>query len=233
MAYYKTHVIAADETIQDIATHELGDITVWTKIVALNNLYYPYIVATREAKLANPEHLLTVGDVIKLPSLNLVTALNPNTLDLAGRTDAYDMAMGMDLGLTIEHGRGLDDSIAYLTLDHTQGDLTTVKGEANLRQSIKMRMLTRYGSLPYHPNYGSHILDFIGQLVNDDTVALLKLEIERTAKTDKRVATATVSDLEVPDGRRFFAVLKITPIGEDEAFEMFLENAQNGEVKMT
>ena len=230
MAYQRTHVISADETIQDIATQQLQDISRWTEIVELNDLVYPYIVSAKD-KLKNPEHLMAIGDIIKLPSINSIRDLSVDTMEPDGKKIAYDTSLGMDLGLIIENSTGLDDNIAYLTEEEDRSDIKTVKGLYNLKQSITMRIFTRIGTLPYHPNYGSHIYDYIGKPLNPDTVALLKIELARATKTDGRVKKASVSEF-YADGNSFFAVLEITPLGETESFEMFVEKAQNGNVRM-
>lgn len=231
MAYHRSHVISSDETVQDIATQQLGDTRLWTKIVELNDLVYPYIVPSAEYKLDNPEHLMMVGDVIQLPTLNSLSDLSVTTMGVDGKKTAYDSALGMDLGLTIENPAGLDDEIAYLTPQEDRNDIATVVGIKNLKQSISMRIFTRYGTLAYHPNYGSHVYDFIGEALNPDNIELLKIELARVAKTDGRVKQAEVTKF-YASGHSFFAVLDITPLGEVDAFEMFVEKAQNGNVRM-
>lgn len=233
MAVYRTHVITKPETVQAIATQQLGDVTRWEEIVQLNDLVYPYIVGTNTDKMSNPLHLLTYGDKIYLPEKNRISDLDPDTAIADTKQQIYDMSLGMDLSLKVDydHGQnGLNDGIAYLEADKSHHDIVTTYGIENLKQSIERRLLTRYGTLMYHPNYGSYMLDMIGQNITTSTVEKLKLEILRTAKTDGRVSNAKLKDFEL-DGTSFICILKITAVGLKESFEMFVERAQDGTMR--
>ena len=233
MAVYKQHTIQAGESLQLIATQKLGDTSRWYEIAQLNHLIYPYIVATPKEKLASPEHLKTRGDKIYLPSENTLDALGTNNFGeinrMSGNDSVYDNTLGMDIKMDMDTPlHGIDDGIAWARGETNHVALDRVIGIDNLKQSISFRLLTRYGTLPFHPNYGTHLLDMIGEPLNDDRVELVKIEILRTIKTDSRVNNATITEFEVPDGNSFFCMVDITPLDEDQAFKLFLERAKQG-----
>ncbi|MBT9670562.1 DUF2634 domain-containing protein [Secundilactobacillus kimchicus] len=231
MATYVQHMISEPENLQMIATKELSDTTRWMEIAQLNHLKYPYIVKTAEEKQADPVHLATYGDVINLPVENRVNNLDYSTMDSDGKYRAYDMAMGMDLSLDFNWREGMDDDLMFMHANKDR-DLAVTSGIANLKESIQKRLNTRYGSLMYHPKYGTHLLDLVGQKLNPSLVEDLKTEIIRTIQTDARVKSAEITYFVVPDGKSFFALVQVTPIDGEKAFEMFVEQAQGGNTRI-
>jgi len=232
LAIYREHVIAKGENVQLIATKELQDTSRWQEIVELNDLRYPYIVKTNSEKTQDYQHLVTYGDVIKLPEINNLYNIDLNTLDNKGKEIVYDMSMGMDISLAVNNKAGLDDKIAYLYPSQDKTDLATATGIDNLKESIQRRLLTRKGSLMYHPDYGTTMLDMVGEKLNPTLIDDLKIEIVRTIKTDKRVDKCEILEISVPDGKTFLCAVSITPIGMSEAFNMFIQNANGGRVRV-
>lgn len=227
MAYKVTHVIQRGETLQDIATQQLHDVTRWVELKDLNNLVYPYIVDTNEEKIKDPEHLLTWGDLIALPTDNTLDRIDVNQYSKLEVQEKYDIAMGMDLGLDFLDDNA-EDNEAFLTPNKGETDLKVRSGLDNLRQSLRLRLMTRYGSLPYHPNYGTHLLDFVGEKMNPDTVQRIRIELVRTVKTDSRVQEASVDNWKVPDGRNFFGEITVVPRGTKDEFQLFIQLANTG-----
>jgi len=232
MGLYRSHVVVKPETIQAIATQQLNDTSQWHTIVEMNDLYYPYIVPTNAEKMKNPEHLVTYGDRIMIPTLNQLADTSLDTLTKMDRQDVYDMSLGMDIQLDLGKPKGIDDRYAYMTKAKNENDVTVAKGIDNLKQSIRLRLLTRYGTLMYVPMYGSHLLDMLGEKMNADAVEQIKIEIKRTVKTDSRVSDVDITDFLVPDGRSFFCIMTVTPLDEDDAFELFIEKAQDAKIKI-
>lgn len=228
LAYYLKHTIKQGENLQIIANKLLGDITKWIDIATLNDLQYPYIVATNQEKLTNLNHLVTYGDQINLPNqLNQVSDLNYDTFNPVEAKDIYDSTMGMDIGLEIPYGEDTEDILSMYAQPDGH-DIGTVTGIQNLKDSIRRRLLTEYGSLLYHPNYGTHLTQMIGEKINSVLEADLKVEILRTIDTDPRVADAQIVDWESAGNNGFICVVSILPHDEETQFEMFIEHANEG-----
>lgn len=232
MAFYKTHVIRANETLQDIATQQLGDVTRWYELVNLNDLVYPYIVKTNKERLINIDHLLTIGDKIKLPEENSIDQMDIDQYSKKETNDVYDMSMGMDIAVKVhpDYSGGAIDELAYMYPDKKNRDVASVSGVNNLRQSLQMRLMTQYGTLPYHPKYGTKLLSMIGEKLNDDTVERLKIEILRTIKTDTRVASAEVQQY-TANGDRFYCLVAIMPKDITTEFNLFVDLANTGQIR--
>ena len=227
--FYKQYVIKKDDTVQSIAFSQLGSTDYWTDLVEQNNLVYPYIVATNADRMKDPEHLLSYGDRMFLPVSNSLADLNLSNVNMYNQNQIYDVAMGMDLGLDIDATNGYDESIAKLTSDGQ--DLTSVSGVNNLKQSIALRLLTRRGTLLNHPNYGTDLMNYIGENITNETLQLLKVEIKRTVSTDERVSSVDINKAYL-DGPKALIVVEITPISGGEAFKLFVERSENGTVKI-
>lgn len=234
MAVNITHVVQQGENLQLIATQKLGDTSRWYEIATLNNLVYPYIVSSNQDKMANPLHLVCVGDKIKLPEYNTLADLGEDDFGeinrLSGEDSVYDNVLGMDIKMDLSDNlSGRNDQKAWLDQD-SQGHMVLgrVIGIDNLKQSLCLRLLTDYGSLPFHPNYGSHLVDMIGKPLNADMVSLLQIEILRVIKTDSRVASANIEAFDVPDGHSFFCLVTVTPTNEQDAFKLFIQREKTG-----
>lgn len=232
MAYYKTYILQDGDNLQMIAQIELGSVDKWRDIVDINDLVYPYIVKTSQEKLDNPEHLITYGDAVKLPVANSITDLVIDDFNKVDQQYIYDTALGVDIAMEIQSELGLDDQIAYVKENSSTGGLIAFGGISNLQQSLTMRLLTRQGSLLRHPNYGTKLLDYIGETVNSDNLSLAQDEIIRTCKTDERVSAVKITDYVVQQGNDMCFTVEITPINADKAFNIFITRAQDGTIKV-
>lgn len=229
IAYYKTDVIKAGDTLQSIMFRNFGTVEGWHDSLAdLNDLEYPYIVDTDEARLKNPAHLLSVGDVIRLPIENTTDELTVDSLSNYTMDSVYDTTMGSDLRVEINQGQLFDENTAELVPDKKREDLDTLAGVKNLRQSLFLRIMTRRGTLLMHPNYGSYIPDYIGKPIDKSTLEDIKVELQRTVTTDTRVSNVEIIGANL-DHQEVFVAMKVTPISAEEAFNLFLYRAENGE----
>lgn len=227
--FYKQYTIKKDDTVQSIAFTQLGSTDYWTTLVEQNNLVYPYIVASNEDRMKDPEHLLSYGDRIYLPVANSLNDLDLSNVNAYNQNQIYDVSMGMDLGMDIDAKNGYDESISTLTDDNQ--DLKTVSGVDNLRQSIALRLLTRRGTLLNHPEYGTNLMDYIGDNITTETLQLIKVEVKRTISTDERVSSVDISESYL-NGNKTLIVVKITPIDSNTAFKLFIDRAENGTVRI-
>jgi len=231
VSIYRKYLIKQGDTIQNIAFIMLNDIDRWEDIVTLNDLEYPYIVQTNAERMENPEHLRTLGDEVLIPNdgatLEEIEKRNL-TLSNKGRiaNNYYDMTMGMDMYLDVSKG----DRREFIgQLVGNNRDVATVTGINNLRQSLVLRLLTRYGTLYRHPNYGSRIPNYIGKPIESNTLQDITTEAKRTITTDERVKTVKIAQA-VADRDTIYMEFYITPLNEDEAFTLFLYRAEDGDI---
>ena len=91
--------------------------------------------------------------------------------------------LGVDLMITDYDSFGAD---LYISRD---GDIQAVSDLMNIAQAIMHRLRTIKGELAElgHPDYGSTILDFIGQPNNSVTRSRLRLAIRDTIRQEQRV----------------------------------------------
>lgn len=228
-SFYKTYTIKKDDTLQSIAFTQLGDTSYWMDLAELNNLEYPFIVGSNSDRISNPEHLLSYGDKIYLPVTNSLDNLSLNDINAYDQDKIYDVSMGMDLGLDIDSTNGYDEAIAGLSAEGQ--DLRTTSGATTLKQSVTLRLLTRRGTLLNHPNYGTNLMDYIGENITTETLQLIKTEIKRTVTTDERVDNVEISEAYL-DGNKALFKIEITPIDKNTAFSLFVERAEDGTIKI-
>jgi phage baseplate assembly protein W len=169
------YTIVMGDTLQTIAQRQLGDASLWMKIAEDNNLSYPYI-----AKQSSPG-VLSPGDTI-------VLTLEDNIVNDAP-------SLGSDLKLasdrfSLTNGRGGDLTVVA-------GDYELVHEEECLTQDTFHRLSTPVGTIPYHPSYGSELVELIGRKKDINWKKKAELEISRTAKCDPRVTE--VLDITVDD----------------------------------
>lgn len=231
MSSYKHYVIKQGDTLQTIAQKLYSDIGEWRMLVNLNHLHYPYIVSTPQRKMNDPEHLLTYGDKLLLPNdgrtyeeANQNKIIQSNTPYY--QPDYYDTTLGMDIQLNISTDVPLTDQLGVL--EANQSDLHTVTGVENLKQSLINRILTRRGTLLFHPNYGSQLLNMLGRPMNRALLTDAAHELSRTITTDTRVAKCTVDKSLLTYDDIFLNAL-VTPINYDTAFNIYLYRSKNGQ----
>lgn len=161
------------DTLQRIASRELGDAGRWVEIVELNKLLPPFI--TDDASQASSTVLLT-GRQIKLPApvATVTTTIDP------------DAVFEVDVQLA-RGGEMVTDGI----------DFVLVSGRANLRQALKNRIETDLKELMFHPSYGCDVRRIVGK-VNGPTAGLLGARaVKFAALQETRIsrvnsATATI-----------------------------------------
>ena len=106
-------------------------------------------------------------------------------------------------------------------------DLGLVSGRENLGQALILRLLTQKGALGSlgHPEYGSRLVELIGQLNNETTRNLARLYTIEALSQESRVAQLLDLNVEAsessPDTLRInFAVL---PLNDDMPLGVSLE----------
>lgn len=87
-------------------------------------------------------------------------------------------------------------------IDISTGDFLLVDGKECILQDIRQLLYTECGSLFYDETYGSEVLYFIHQNVNDTSLLTLKQSIGISIKSDNRVERDSVEIVinQVKDG---------------------------------
>lgn len=236
MARFAQHIIKDGDTLQGIAQQRLGDMTQWQDIARFNSLQYPYIVDTVEEKMGNPDHLLTIGDILLVKLSD--DDVQANLIQQLKRTTEYDqeelyaLALGKDLNI-LPVARTLQepsrDSEIFELKGNNRGGLATVRGIENLKQSLYIRLITPKGSYVGHPSYGSNLHNYLGLKNTEENAALIDLEIERTIRTDSRVTKCELLSRTI-SGNTYTASFSVTSISLEDAFEFVISSEQNGPI---
>ena len=190
MARYVRHIIQESETLEQIAQRHYGDATQWYPIVRYNGLDYPYIVRTVSEKLTNVEGLKAVGDELIIPIEQNILDDSMQRLGSQDRETILDLTLGRDLNMISDDSYinkyGGSTEIMELS-ENGLGDIETISGVENVRQSVIARLLTPKGSLLLHPEYGSDLNQYIGMRTGYGMVPVIDTEIMRTIKSDGRI----------------------------------------------
>ncbi|MBC1195766.1 GPW/gp25 family protein [Microcystis aeruginosa BLCCF158] len=125
-----------------------------------------------------------------------------------------------DLFLSQRYADRLTSDRETVDLRIILGDLAIIEGQANLRQAILNRLLTRQGELAKlgHPDYGSRLYSLIGEPNNTRTQSLADLYIRECLQQEPRLEEITQLSFapSSPGGDR--SVLQITiavkPLGQ-------------------
>ncbi len=171
---YKQYTVVAGDSLPMIAQRLLEDASRWIEIATLNDLEYPYI-STLEESL---ENTVVPGDVISVPILN--------SLGVSNIGSDTKPSFGNDLLLTSDRGN-LSFGWGGDFRTDSYGDLVLALNEDSLAQDLMHRLMTPFGSLPYHPEYGSWFLDVIGSKNDTHMADKAVIELLRTFRSDPRV----------------------------------------------
>jgi phage baseplate assembly protein W len=76
------------------------------------------------------------------------------------------------------------------------GDYVLVTGMAAVRQAIRIRLITRAGDLPWAPDFGVGIEDYLGATNGAAALAELRGTIKAQLLTDPRLSSITTVDVQ-------------------------------------
>ncbi|WAB24965.1 lytic transglycosylase activity protein [Lysinibacillus phage vB_LfM_LysYB1] len=187
-----THVISYEETIQSIAQEYFGTTEKWTELAVLNNLDYPFI-DTQGTEPLNNIRVKRLGEQLLIP-VNDATVLN-NVSSLKEADDVYSKSLGEDIELFSDFTAIPVTKIGTGEfISDVHGDLKTVQGLNNLRQSILIRLSTPRGSLLHHPEFGTDLHKYLGAKGTPGGVQKILVELKRTILTDPRVAEVVIEE---------------------------------------
>jgi len=90
------------------------------------------------------------------------------------------------------------DPVLYALL--SEGRLSLEEGSEQLAKALYRRLITYPGELPAHPDYGSRIRDYVGQVAQGTTLQLVEVEAERALMMDPRVRSVRAEAYLSPEG---------------------------------
>lgn len=223
MANNLTHIVIDGDTLPAIAQKYLEDPTRWLELAILNELEYPFILHEERTSETSTK-VKCIGESLLLP---IEAAISNQPIGVL--FSHYERVLGED----IDAIKPLGD---FIQLDRpeqlefsadTYGDLKIISGLQNLKQSILLRLMTPKGTLLHHPHYGTELHKLIGKKSTARMAQRIKLEIERTIRTDNRVEDVVVSSV-VLDGNTAKITVQITPIGIPQVLSMGISFDQTG-----
>lgn len=151
------------DTLQAIASRELGDATRWPELIAYNGLVPPYLVDDPSLAAVG---IIVTGSLIKVPasSVQVSSAVDP------------ELVFGRDVQLAD------DGDIALLN-----GDFAPIVGVENLKQALSNAINTDTRDLIFYPTYGFQGFDLLG-VGNGPLTGLLAAEYAKaTVQADARI----------------------------------------------
>lgn len=89
--------------------------------------------------------------------------------------------------MTTDYG---SDIVAIPDLDPT---FSPVTGPRVVAQAIARRLSTPRGSLPFYPNYGIDVRDYLNERITVGSLAQIRRDVESECMADERVRSADVS----------------------------------------
>lgn len=214
---FVTHIVSYGETLQSIAQEYFGTAENWTELAVLNNLDYPFI-DTDGLEPSDNLRVKRLGEQLLIP-VNDATVLT-NITSLKEVDDVYSKSLGEDIEIFSDFSAlsVTKDGMGEFISD-VHGDLKTVRGLNNLRQSILIRLSTPRGSLLHHPEFGTDLHKYLGAKGTPGGVQKIVVEIKRTILTDPRVAEVVIEEATL-DGDKLLVNGYYVPLDINEAIPL-------------
>ena len=114
----------------------------------------------------------------------------------------------------------VDISLAF-EVNPRSGDITTIKNERAIQNSIKNIVMTKPKELMFSPNFGSYVSNYLFDFIDVHTSNEIKNEIIRSIKfNEPRVNLTDVIVNPEPDNNRFLVKIIYKIIGYDEEVQI-------------
>lgn len=202
------YTIQAGDSIQQIARRQLGHADQWWVLVRLNGLAYPYIDGSGPS---STPRVLGIGDSLYLPGNVGDPAIRQLSAFIGTGIGQYTVLLGEDIWLENQDFLG----------DPGSADLETAAGIQNLIFALQRRLGTRRGELAYHPEYGSHLEQHIGQPHDPIRQAQIRHEVRQTCLDDPRIQA--IPSLSVQENADHLDIhLVATIIGQNQSVPLNL-----------
>ncbi|NLY08532.1 MAG: LysM peptidoglycan-binding domain-containing protein [Tissierellia bacterium] len=208
MKKIRTHTVTIGDSLQKLA--RIYNIEDWRIIAELNELDSPYIdsVFPNDSNYGD-KNVAIVGSVILIPSLTIADDI-PKHKD----NEIQSLAYGRDLDL---YGNKPSSMRVKGELSEERGDIKIAEGLSNLAQQLMTRLSVKKGALLLHPDYGSDLDKYLGNLDTMENRNKIAFEIESCLRTDLRVKDVLGVEIVDIDGA-LYATGKIIPIEPGDPF---------------
>ena len=170
----KEIIIQQDDSLEDIASRELGTAERWSEIAVLNNLKPPYISDTSDTRVK------VYGDKILIPTASgakISNVIDQKEYLINQSLTELEKQLGVDIKLTTEFD-------LFVT---NVGDIDLIAGGSNAGQAVIIKLHLEKGSLKYHPTIGVN-LDIGTKLLD---INKLSERITESILQDSRFETIT------------------------------------------
>ena len=115
--------------------------------------------------------------------------------------------------IRVEQKQFVDISLSFEPNPRT-GDITVLRDERAIQNSIKNIIQTIPSELPFRSDFGSNVRDYLFEFIDTSTSLLIELEITRAVNyNEPRVQLIDVSVSQNPDANQFQMKLKYKLIG--------------------
>ena len=124
----------------------------------------------------------------------------------------------MSVTLTSKNRTFVDISLSF-TPNPLTGDLTTIKNDRAINNSIKNLILIHPNEVPFNRNVGSTVSELMFEMCDDVTAALLQDEIKRTILfNEPRVELQKVLVEPQPEQNNFNVTVKYKIVGTEQIY---------------
>ena len=138
---------------------------------------------------------------------DVVGPKSPSADAIEGRASLEDRLFGVDFKL---------DADGNMVWDAAAGDAALVAGLDNLKQSVEIIDLgLDIGSLAHNPTKGSYLKRDVGTFVAAEDVRVLARSVERTLRTNPRIASVRNVDVRVRGGHGDITFTAVAVNGRD------------------
>lgn len=134
---------------------------------------------------ANLVRVLTVDSPLGVV-VQYVTAALP-AIPPAPSASVYQLGASSLAGVEGDFG---SDVLVFPSFD---GNLTLVEDGRVIAEAVARRLSTKRGTMPFHPDYGLDLRDYLNEAVTPDVLYRLKAAVELECEQDERVQSATAT----------------------------------------
>jgi phage baseplate assembly protein W/LysM repeat protein len=231
-------VNVASYGLYDYTTHLSQPFSTGEKTMYLDEVKDIYAGYALNLRTSTQTRSFTVLQVNYFERTVLLTETNTFDFEAGAQVEIYDtesrlhrLEEGLDLYLPmniVSDQTSRDVFGADIRLDKNghldvgeAGDFVTVEGYENLKQAIEHRVVTPYGSLVYHPNYGSGLPAMIGEKNRSVGMGMARAALFESLSREPRINGITESCVEV-SGDKIVIEVTVIPVEEKTPLDLNL-----------
>ena len=126
----------------------------------------------------------------------------------------------MPINITKKFNNFVDVSLAFEP-NAVTGDITVLKNERAINNSIKNIVMTIPSEVPFRSDLGSRVTDYLFELIDDGTAGILNNEIKRSIEyNEPRVKLLSVDVEAQPNLHQFFVNVTYQIVGYEQVFSV-------------